>query len=65
MKLAQFRTLATADLIESLRLGQFGALKAKADGTVLDGHHRLVVFRERGMDIDALPRESFPREPES
>jgi len=51
-------------LIDSLRPGQAGALKARADGTVLEGHHRLLVLRERGVDIDALPREAFPLEPE-
>lgn len=64
VKLAQFRRLATAELIESLRPGQSGALRAKADGTVLEGHHRLAVLRERGVDIDTLPRELFPQEPE-
>lgn len=65
VKLDQFRTIATAQLIDSLRPGQSGALKARADGTVLEGHHRLVVLRERGVDIDRLPRELFPPESES
>lgn len=65
VKLDQFRAMATAELIESLRPGQSGALKARADGTVLEGHHRLVVLRERDVDIDALPRELFPQESES
>jgi hypothetical protein len=57
--------MATERLIESLRPGQPGALKARADGTVLEGHHRLEVLRERGVDIDALPRALVPQEPES
>ena len=65
VKLGQFRMVATAELVESLRPGQAGALKARTDGTVLEGHHRLVVLRERGVDIDALPREVLPRESES
>ena len=65
VKLGQFRMVATAELIESLRPGHSGALRARADATVLEGHHRLVVLRERGVDIDALPREVFPRESES
>ena len=65
VKLDQFRALATAQLIELLRPGQSGALQARADGTVLEGHHRLVVLRERGVDIDALPRELFAQESES
>ena len=65
VKLVKFRALDTAELIASLRPGQAGALRARADGTVLEGHHRQVVLRERGVDIDALPREVFSREPEN
>ncbi len=63
VKLERFRSVATADLIESLRPGQSGALKTRPDGTVLEGHHRLVVLRERGVDVDALPREVLGQEP--
>jgi hypothetical protein len=52
--------MATDRLIESLRPGQPAALKAKPDGTVLEGHHRLTVLRERSVDIDTLPREVVP-----
>lgn len=64
-KLANFRTLTTAQLIDSLRPGQPGALKARPDGTLLEGHHRLAVLRERGVNIDTLPRELVQRESES
>jgi len=64
VKLERIRTVANAELIESLRPGQPGALKTRLDGTVLEGHHRLVVLRERGIDIDVLPREVLPHEPE-
>ncbi len=47
VKLEQFRRLSTAELIQSLRPGAPGALEARPDGAVLDGHHRLVVLRER------------------
>jgi hypothetical protein len=57
--------MATDRLIESLRPGQRAALKARADGTVLEGHHRLAVLRERGVDIDTLPREVVPSASES
>ena len=46
VKLDQFRRLSTAELIESLALGRPGALKARPDGTVLDGHHRIVGLHE-------------------
>ncbi len=65
VKFGEFRRIATDQIIESLRPGQPGALKARADGTVLEGHHRLAVLRERGVDIDVLPRELIPPEPES
>ncbi len=57
LKLEQFRHLTTESLIASLRPGQSGALKTRPDGTILDGHHRLKVLQERGIDIHALPRE--------
>ena len=62
VKLERFRAMATAELIESLRPGQTGGLITRPDGTVLEGHHRLVILRERGIDIDGLPREVLPRE---
>jgi hypothetical protein len=65
VKLAEFRKMATDRLIESLRPGQPAALTASVDGTVLEGHHRLAVLRERGVDIDRLPRELVPKESES
>jgi hypothetical protein len=58
-KLTAFRKLSTEDLIGSLRPGESGALKVKPDGTIMDGHHRVYVLRERGVEIDALPRESL------
>lgn len=62
-KLAQFDKLTTEELIESLRPGQAGALKVKRDGTMIDGHHRIKILRDRGVDVDALPRELFDEEP--
>ena len=62
VKLDQFRRLSTAELIESLEPGRSGALKARPDGIVLDGHHRIVVLRERGVSLHTLPREVVPHE---
>ena len=56
-KLALFRKLETDGLIESLRPGEPGALEVRPDGTMMDGHHRVYVLRERGIDVEALPRE--------
>ena len=62
VKLSFFRRLSTDDLKTSLQPGTPGCLKARADGTVLDGHHRLSVLRERGEDIHGLPREIIEKE---
>ena len=63
VKLDVFRRLPTVDLKASLAPGREGSLKVRADGTVLDGHHRLSVLAERGEDIDQLPREIIEKEP--
>jgi hypothetical protein len=57
LKLDFFRRLSTVELIKSLAPGQAGSLKAREDGTMLDGHHRVRILIERGEDIDRLPRE--------
>jgi hypothetical protein len=57
LKLELFRKLSTETLLQSLLPGQPGSLKARASGTILDGHHRLKVLRERGIDVDRLDRD--------
>jgi hypothetical protein len=52
---------ATEVLIESLKPGKPGSLKARPDGTMVDGHHRIKVLRDRGVDVDSLPREIINR----
>jgi ParB-like chromosome segregation protein Spo0J len=56
-KLAQMNQLSTEELQLSLVPGQKDCLKTRPDGTILDGHHRIHVLRQRGVDVDALPRE--------
>jgi len=60
--LAYFERQKTDVLIQSLALGQRDSLKARPDGTILDGHHRILVLRKRGVDVDALPREVMAKE---
>jgi len=60
LKLDQYAKLTTEELIESLRPGQEGALKARPDGTMIDGHHRIKILRDRGVNVDSLPREIIP-----
>jgi len=61
--LAKYGRLSDRELIDSLRPGQPGALKVRPDGTIVDGHHRVKVLRDRGLDVDSLPREVVPKEP--
>jgi hypothetical protein len=56
-KLEQYAKASTEDLIDSLRPGKAGSLKTRTDGTMVDGHHRIKILRERGVDVDSLPRE--------
>lgn len=56
-KLNHYARLTNEELIRSLEPGQVGALKTRPDGTVIDGHHRIAILRERGIDVNELPRE--------
>jgi hypothetical protein len=56
-KLTQMEKLSTGMLKHSLLPGLKDCLKVKADGTLMDGHHRIFILHKRGVDIDALPRE--------
>ena len=61
LKLEYFRRISTEDLIESLKPEKEGALKTKKDGTMMDGHHRIQILIERGIDVNKLPREIWER----
>ena len=60
-KLDKYGKLADAELIDSLKPGQPGSLKVRPDGTIVDGHHRIKILRDRGVDVDSLPREIIPK----
>lgn len=62
IKLELFRTLTTNELKVSLAPGEKACLKVRPDGTVLDGHHRIHVLAERGVDVHLLPREIIEKE---
>lgn len=62
LKPGQYAKLTTPELIDSLRPGLPDALKARPDGTMIDGHHRIRILRDRGVDVDALPREVIPKQ---
>lgn len=61
-KLDKYAKLSDRVLIDSLKPGQTGALEVRPDGTIVDGHHRIKILRDRGIDVDSLPREIIPRD---
>jgi ParB-like chromosome segregation protein Spo0J len=61
-KLQQYENASTQDLIDSLRPGQQSSLKARPGGTIIDGHHRIKILRDRGVEVDLLPREVIAKE---
>jgi hypothetical protein len=62
-KLDEYGKRSTDVLIDSLKPGKSGSLKARPDGTIVDGHHRIKILRDRGVDVDSLPREIIERSP--
>jgi hypothetical protein len=62
VKLDIFRKLSTDEILQSLRPGGPSSLKARPDGTLIEGHHRVKVLRERGVDADLLPREVISKD---
>jgi hypothetical protein len=63
-KLAKIERLTTEEITNSLLPGWQGCLKTRPDGTILDGHHRVYVLRQRGVDVDKLPREEIKKDQE-
>lgn len=62
-KLDQYGKRTNQELIDSLRPGQAGSLKTRPDGTIVDGRHRIKILRDRGVDVDSLPREIVAKDP--
>ena len=61
-KLKHYAKASNQELIDSLKPGQAGALKVRPDGTLVDGHHRIKILRDRGVDVDSLPREIIAKD---
>jgi hypothetical protein len=61
-KLDKYAKLSDQELFDSLKPGQQGSLKVRPDGTIVDGHHRLKILRDRGVDVNSLPREIIPKD---
>lgn len=62
VKLAQLEAISSEALIDSLLPGRRDCLKTRLDGTIMDGHHRIYVLRQRGVNVDRLPREIVAKE---
>jgi len=62
-KLAKMEKLPTEEICSSLRTGDH-CLKTRPDGTILEGHHRIYVLRQRGVDVDNLPRNVIVKDQE-
>jgi ParB-like chromosome segregation protein Spo0J len=60
-KLGELDKLTNQELMDSLKPGQPGSLKVRPDGMIIDGHHRVRILRDRGVDVDLLPREIIPK----
>jgi len=60
-KLIQLERIATEELLRTLKPGSAHCLKTRPDGTILDGHHRIHILRERGIAVDELEREIIAR----
>ena len=60
-KLGELDKLTNQELIDSLKPGQPGSLKVRPDGMIIDGHHRIRILRDRGVDVELLPREILPK----
>jgi len=54
---------AVHQICASLLTGEH-CLKTRPDGTILEGHHRIQVLRQRGVDVDSLPRNIIAKEQE-
>lgn len=59
-KLAKLAHLPDEELLRSLQPGSEDCLKAREDGPPLGGHHRIYILRQRGVNVDTLPREIIP-----
>jgi hypothetical protein len=62
-KMAKYDRLTTPELIDSLRPGGNESLRCRPDGTILNGHHRVRLLSDRGIDVDRLPREVVQKDP--
>ena len=63
LKLRYFESQSTEAILGTLLPGKPDCLKTRPDGTILDGHHRILVLKKRGIAVDYLPGETITRPP--
>ena len=63
VKLAEIGKLSIEEILASLLTGEH-SLKTRPDGTILEGHHRVYILRQRGVKVDELPREEIKKDQE-
>jgi hypothetical protein len=49
----------TDEIVASLRPDAAAPLLVATDGTVMDGNTRIYILRDRGYDVDTLPRKLY------
>ena len=54
--------MPTEVLKQSLLPGHPDSLKARPDGTISNGHHRVYILRKRGVEVEILPRKIIAKE---
>ena len=56
---AHWKDRPTGEIVDSLRPDSVEPLIVKGDGTIMNGNTRAYILRERGHDVDSLPREPY------
>ena len=51
---------STDDILDSLLPGAGEPLRVRPDGTVVQGNTRVFILRQRGYEVDSLPRTIEP-----
>jgi hypothetical protein len=56
LSLESVRKMSTEEIIKSLKPGAESPLSVKPNGKIVQGNTRIKVLRERGVDVNSLPR---------
>jgi hypothetical protein len=59
LSLGYWKQQPTEKIIETLKPGAREVLRVFPDGLIANGNTRIKVLIERGMNVDALPREVY------